>query len=529
MLNNRAAEKYRVKAMQFFDNKYDPHGVFEDVATGIVNMGNATSTRHAIAMVAIKKDADTATFKLYIDEEKFKDFTPEERAGVVWHELNHVLNEHLKEASEREKLGMPSMKILTMAQEIICNDTVLYHGVKLPLMNPDDKNVGIIYGEKFVGKNCFGMTTKEVYDLLVEQGEDENDQDDHNNQGASGQGEQGNQGQSGQGDQEQSDQGQSGQGDQGQSDQGQSGQEEQEDQDDGQGSSSHGHQGDEHGGCGGIYIDEDVTIEDIQNIIQDIIDGMSDPNNITSGDSDLDAKANTGQGMSQGSIREQLIKEGDVKLKWFELLKKIDPRVYNAMGGVLGRVDTIADWRFKPRSLAAISRNPNSPILPKMIPDGESSYGNNSTPVIIFAIDQSGSIGHDEARKARELATTIPSNSADVHVLAFATHCCKMDKTTGEFEYDIGGGTDFSSIVRKIRNLKNIDPREASVIVLTDGESYFYGDDFPEHPAKWYWFNIDNNYTTMSRFKNNIQQAFSQVQGCSPDENIFGINEITKW
>ena len=161
------AESYRLGAKNYYDNASEDYAY--DVSMGIVNLGVAHDCSDEIAKVQINLGDDIRSFQLYINPDKFKNFDKEERAGVVWHELNHIIHKHLGMSVNDKSLKMDNQKLLTMAQEIVCNDTVLYHGVKLPCMD------GIIYGDKYLNQNTYPHTTKEVYDMLVDESENNPD------------------------------------------------------------------------------------------------------------------------------------------------------------------------------------------------------------------------------------------------------------------------------------------------------------------------------------------------------------------
>lgn len=161
---------------RFFDELSDDSKLrrlfARDVAVGIMNMGAALRTDSAPASVAINPGEDIAKYRLYINPEKMSKFTREQRAGVVWHELNHVLHKHLSSDMDSE---MPNERQRTMAEEIVCNDTPLHFGIDMPHNTPDsDKQ--IITGERFMGKNTYPATTTMVYNMLqseMEQGNED--------------------------------------------------------------------------------------------------------------------------------------------------------------------------------------------------------------------------------------------------------------------------------------------------------------------------------------------------------------------
>jgi len=480
-INNKKSEKFRIRAIQWVDKKSLDNSALDDVATGIVNMGKALDTRQAPAMVAIVKDQDYSNFRLYLNSEDFSDFTPEQRAGVVWHELNHILNNHLQESKDHRDLGMDNSQLVTVAQEIICNDTVLFHGVDLPMMYPDEDNEGIFYGEKILGYNCFGKTTKEVYDLL-EQSDFEPPQNLGENNNPS------------------DNPGDSDQGSQGQS-------------------------------CGGIYVDPDITDEELKDIteqiIQEVSNGMQNPDELLSDpQGSVDQSSASASMSSSSSPRDELLKKGDVKLEYFTLLKRIDPKIVQGLNGGLGHKKMKEDWRFTPRKLMGL-QGKNTPLLPTMRPYEQKTRGENNLPLIVFAVDQSGSIGEEDARKTRELATTIPKDLADIHMVAFADDCKEMNKE-GEILGNIGYGTSFYSVAEYVDNtlVKNgRKQQDISIVMITDGYDY---DSRSLSSYNFRWFFCDLYERPTLEF-NNILQTHVRTRHPIDDEDVFNVRDIAKW
>lgn len=75
----------------------------------------------------------------------------EERCFVFFHETFHVLLNH-------NKLDFPDKKKSNIAADVVINDYLVYCGLQ--------KFDGLLYGENTIGFDSFGLTVKEVYDLL---------------------------------------------------------------------------------------------------------------------------------------------------------------------------------------------------------------------------------------------------------------------------------------------------------------------------------------------------------------------------
>lgn len=479
MSDVRSPEFYRLDALAFFDELSGDAKIrrlfARDVAVGIMNMGAALHTDGAPASVAINSGEDATRYRLYINPEKMSKFTREQRAGVVWHELNHVLHKHL---CPDAAVKMPNKRQRTMAEEIVCNDTPLHFGIDMPNNTPDDAEK-IITGERFVGKNTYPATTTEVYDMLqreMEQGnEDVQDAVDGR-------------------DAEDSCPSHGGAG--GSDDSGAGGADNEDVQDAGSG----GDLGDDTTGSEGNgdsvdgQTDDGLSSEELKEALGRLMDGMGergapgswiksireqDENGVLQPGSDADVS--TG-GRNGAQVNVGYSDEDVVPDKWVEFLRKVNPRIdirnTNDYGMYASR-QVVSDWRRIPSYMHSFDMSRFR--LPALRPHSDfDDRGDKARPTVAVAIDQSGSIGSELARRVLSLAMAIPDDVADVILVVYAERAVSVD-TKGKTREDvvhrllaanIGMGTDFNSIFHELKR-RGVDMDSTTVINFTDGGSDF--------------------------------------------------------
>lgn len=498
--SNNTAEAHRLRALQFYDKSKKDFAY--GVSLGISNLGRAQEVedKNQIAYVAIHVDDPIKDFKLYLNSEKFDGFSDEEAAGVVWHELGHILNKHLGMRAEDKTLGMDNEKLLLIAKEIVCNDAVLHHKVNLPMV--DD----LFHGEKILGENTFPKNTKQVYDMLVDKfpEDDEQAQQELNDMLNGGDG--------------------TGDGD------------------------SDGHN---HGNCGGgtiVLVDADgnhVSMgdsdEEAQQKAQDILDQMDedgtsldemvdnasenmdadevadavengpDQDDTDNSSSSSSSSRGNGQGDGDSTIRGLKIEDAISSPKeWMNFLREIDPkidvkRMYAQERGMSKYSIHESDWVNKPRYMHSLGRNRGVGRLPSTRPARDPrNKGDNLKPSIIFAVDQSGSIGEKYAQAVLNLAMTVPQNMVNVKMCVYASNSSEVDMNTKNFSsmnHQIGFGTEFSAIDKFVMD-SGLDYDNTTIVNFTDGEAHFGGYSYGGSGVP---SNI-HNYVFVDVFTRNIDQ-----------------------
>lgn len=136
------------KALDWLDQN-DPFMV-----TPLINLGKPSMDVN-IPTAQIEKIEGANDFRLVINPDFFAKHTEPECAGILTHELYHVIFNHL---SEFDKFENNQARII--AQECIVNDSVLEEGMELP-------DIGLCFGIDWVQYNASFLPTKVVYDDLM--------------------------------------------------------------------------------------------------------------------------------------------------------------------------------------------------------------------------------------------------------------------------------------------------------------------------------------------------------------------------
>jgi len=160
-----------------------------------------------------------------------------------------------------------------------------------------------------------------------------------------------------------------------------------------------------------------------------------------------------------------------VSMNWVNLLKELDPDIFNMKGGKKPR----PSYHRRPRKLGGFPEV----ILPVKEVSKQNKFGEK--PVIFMALDTSGSIGEAELSKFLSEVQGICLNAMPerVDLLYWDTDVASHEIYTQEKLSTLssstkpagGGGTDVSCVSKYLKD-NQIKPE--CVIVLTDG--YIYGD-----------------------------------------------------
>ena len=319
---------------------------------------------NSVSTAGLRWDKREKRIVFAVNEEFLENSDEEMIASVILHETEHLIFDHV---SERIEDVFTDKKILHMAQECINNDIIdtIY---QLPL--PDDA----ITGRELLHKDCTSLSTKQVYDLLVDQmppQEGEGEGDPNGQKGKKGQKGQGGKGQpggnsGGQGEDEDDSDGGGGEGD------------ESEDEDD--------QQQQPKGGCGGIQVD-DEDVFDVEDYLKDLVDKTAQDKGMTA-DEFMDEINNTKSGgySPTGAKISEMRNASPTRMNWTQLLGKINPKVFEA-----GKKTKVKyDWTTQNRRL--ISVYPKAIVPKTKTKDPKSSTKGDSIPVLVIALDLSGSI-----------------------------------------------------------------------------------------------------------------------------------------
>lgn len=373
-----------------------------------------------------------------------KSMTDEQVGFALAHEVEHILRLHHFEFDDEY---YSNKRILTAVHEYTINDALLE---TLALDAPD----GVMFGENDWDQSFSDFTTREGYDWIMENALDTDDPESAMQDllqkiaGAM--------------DGESCDHGQSGQ----------------------QGDSS------------GDPSDEDVK-DAVGKMIADAFKSAASEGDNLSDDAVFKASeaesngVNIPGGYSLNKPAGYFTQLGDtdesISMNWGEVLKKINPEF--KMGG--SDEDSVYEWRFPNRRYTHCYPKMIVPHYRENLGD---EYENGSLPVLIFALDWSGSIPDSAIEIMSSLIDNLPERYFKVRAVSWASELMEFDTETRELVYR--GGTDLRLVENYANKVKEendgIDPH---VLVVTDmGFDYGY---YPEDPdlflSNWHWANVPGN------------------------------------
>jgi predicted metal-dependent peptidase len=437
---------------------------------------------NTISTAGLRWDKREKKIVFAVNEEFLENSDEEMIASVILHETEHLIFDHV---SERIEDFFPDKKILHMAQECINNDIIdtIY---QLPL--PDDA----ITGRELLHKDCTSMSTKQVYDLLVQQlppqeGEGDGDSESQKGQkGPKGQGGKdqpgGNNGESDDGDSE-SQKGQKGPKGQGGGQPGGNNGESDDDEGNGEGDESDDKDDQKQqskGGCGGIQVD-DEDVFDVEDYLKDLVDKTAKEKNMTA--DELMDEINNTKGGGYSPTGEKIGEHrapSPTRMNWNQLLAKINPKVLEA-----GKKTKVKyDWTKQNRRM--ISVYPQA-IIPKIkTKDPKASDKGDSLPVLVIALDLSGSIPSSLVKMLQGLLEDIPGKLIKAYPCTWGSNL---------YPYVPGGilgsgGTDIDNVSEYVQKIKDETKTNPYVLVITDGEFYY---DFKRPGKDWYFMAIDDS------------------------------------
>lgn len=409
--------------------------------------------RDSLPTAAVMLDTRSDEIKFVVNREFLESLPVDQRAGVIAHETNHVLLSHLYEALQTER--WPQSQALVNAHEAIINDHLLALGMELPDF--------VVTGAKLTGDDFSFLTTDEAYKLLAHD-EDEDDSSDDSSDS------------------------------------------------DGENESSEGGSAGGHHGCSAhdsVVIGDDgelrpATPDELSKmndaLVESIIDALDEgidadvlpsQDQLTAGNADVAFAADQqgDQSVSKSSIAgttaaEELVKADPRKARWAELLTEINP-LMNA-GSELA--PATYNWARESRLTMPLQ----GIQLPTLTLDSErGALVESSTPVVLIALDFSLSIPRELARTLAELARSIPEDLIEPHCVTYSTEYVDFDFRSSTSKC-ASGGTDFSAIERKAREIEQQSGSYPYVLNLTDGQAGFRFEAPTQEQLdeRWYWVDV---------------------------------------
>jgi predicted metal-dependent peptidase len=427
---------------------------------------------NSISTAALKWDKREKKIIFAVNEDFAENADEEMIASVILHETEHLIFDHVLERIED---AFPDKKILHQAQECINNDIIdtIY---QLPL--PDDA----ITGQQLLQRDCTSLSTKQVYDMIVSQmppqeGEGEGDPNGPKSQkGQKGQG--GGSGQPGSNDGDPGDESEDGEGEGGEGD-------ESEDKDEKQ---------EPKGGCGGIQID-DEDVFDVEDYLKDLVGKTAQEKGMTA-DELMDEINNTksgGYSPTGAKVGEGYKPPSPTRMNWNQLLAKINPKVLEA-----GKKKKVKyDWTTQNRRLVSVYPKAIVPKVKTIKP--KAGDKGDSLPVLVIALDLSGSINRNLVKMLQGLLEDIPEKLIKAYPITWGSYV--IPYVPGGVLAN--GGTDIDAVSKYVENIQKDTNTNPYVLVITDGE---FHKGFKRPGKDWYFMAVDDNsYSVNSGYYGNCR------------------------
>lgn len=378
---------------------------------------------------------------LLVDYDFLAKVTPAQCAGLMVHEVMHIVLKHC------DRRGSRDPKLDNMAGDLAINPAIVDMGLELP-----DGELAGLFPEKFGFPR--GLTKDEYYELLLKEVQKQPQPGQSGAKGKAGQrgDEPGGKGGKGEPDEPNDEQGEGGSG----------------------GDDDHDHDGKGAGGQGGESQDGDDKPHTGGGWCGSCA-GRAMPN-----EPEEDNEANRSEAEVERMVRAvaEAVREHAAKgigkvpaglARWAE--KALEPAripwqtklaliTRNAVAWRDGAVDHRYD--APGRRQAGIGYGPGKPIMPRL---------RQPVPRVAIAVDTSGSMGTNELRDAcREAAGVLKAVGADVEFLACdcRVHTLQPVRRWEDIPALLkgGGGTDFNPIFEALDKRR---PRPEVVVVMTDG------------------------------------------------------------
>lgn len=461
----------------------------------------------------------------------FEDFSPGAFAGVISHETLHIALSHLSEVTQTELY--PHAESLTLAHEAIINDRLVNEGFEMP------EGEGI-YGPKLVGEDLSELSTLDAYHVVFDKlfkdlpqtegsaGESEKNDDSEASGSRFPASSSGGSGGPSQGDSESPSSSPSGgsesdakseqdSGDQGGENGAQNGSGE---------VSDNALDALSHSSCGGVQLTEEVA-EKLREAIRESASNASDDDKQEVSDTlleELGVEEDSGmfsKGSGAGSVAgkvsvENIAEEKGIKFAWAKLLADVNPDILKKKGRAPARYRS--SWSAPRRNLTHLYPEIFVPSrVRKGEPDKKGTDGDKK-PLMVLALDLSGSIDRTYVERMIQLARTIPDDLIEVECCTFSTEAIPFDPNSLKNKL-ASGGTSFGCVEEfalKAAKKHGVTYPKA-IVCITDGEATFgnyYYDTRPKFSPtqeqfsnNWNWLMIEShNRLGVLRLKHNKER-----------------------
>lgn len=419
-----AALKHYQEAFAYLNYNY------ETFAMIVSKIGRPVEdTRQSTAFVALDENGK---FMFHMNPNFFDTLETEEKAFVVAHEASHVLYDHL---TARKDPHYTNDHAYMLATECHVNDALIAMG----MVGPDDK----VTGESVLEMSTAGMRFRDIYDLIVEKMEDENqDQEDIQNL-----------------------------------------------------LDMLSDMCSEHDHLAEMDLSEEETqaLDAARNqiIIEIIIDDNIDYEESNEGDNaplglpeDVADAANADQHEKISSLepgnsgdtevsKTDLAEQHGVEIDFIDFLEKINPELVATNEGKQGVIPQpsfrVPNTRYLSLTNAAMPVWDNDDYSD--LSDEEDGKGKE---IIVFALDFSGSVDRRMAKVMEKLMGVIPLDKAEIYACTFSDRAIEYIPGQ-EGQVTAAGGTDFGAVTGFVDRLMedNPDMPYPTVVIMTDAGAGF--------------------------------------------------------
>ncbi len=427
--------------------------------TRVLNIGKPEWTATTPTACVTIPQTDNEDFKFLFNPNFAQNLTEEEMAFVLAHETMHILFNHIRIAKDYKYL-----KLFNISADCAINDLLVSNGLQCP--------EGMCRGQEIVGFDCANATVAEVYDALLNQLEQEQEKSDAQDSSGAGAGSESSNRNS--------------QESEGELTPEQAAALEELLEDAAMG------EVDDHSW---LHQGTEAQAKQADTVFQDVVDNEVTPDEIEDHRKDMTPSGVGGQWAGKGSGGEsKFMQEHGVSLRWIELLKELDPDIFKEPGKGPPPRPSYHTPRRKMQGFPDI-------ILPVYRKNEQKEEKNKEKPVIVMALDTSGSISRHTANRFITLAKSIPQDKVKLHVCTFTTSYRELDLENPKYN---SGGTNFAAVEQFIR-AKVLPEQKAqkypkAVVVITDGHAGFYGTrpDNQDLEKSWYWLLAQTHYTPHS-------------------------------
>lgn len=378
-----------------------------------------------------------------ISFEMSPDFTAtlddESMAAAMAHETYHVLLDHLKEVRDRNQY--PQAKVLQIAHECIINDGLQGNvGVSLPH--------GFWSGVEKFQQDFSYFSTKQAYDFILNQEQDNSGDGDSEADGEEGDGSGGQSSSDG----SSSDSSESGSGTQ---------------------------------GCGGFEF-KDMNPDDLKNFqdaVKKIFKAVVDDVGVDNMPDELADMAEEVLGSAAGRGTHSTMfhapdRTANMELDWAEILTIINPRI-NSRGKTMPK----ETWRRVPRRLTSIYPEV---ILPERKTQLDDPFRKGKEiPTFVVALDLSYSIPRELVNTLMKLVESVPTDIISPRAVTWSDDVEEYDERKRIVR---PGGTHIDNVYRYAKKVAEEIGSDPYVLVITDGQCNFGNHVNKDYlQERWFW------------------------------------------